>query len=136
MVAANVPMEIDQGEDWTTTIVYTDDFDEPYHLVAPCRLDIKSRQGAIQLTLETPDEEVPEGTIPAIGISEDIGLIQLHIEDSVTASMVPGVYKYDLFVTVNDGDEYAGNQVQRLIAGPCTVNQRITILNGTAPPED
>jgi len=133
MAAANVPMEIDQGEDWTTTIVYTDDFDEPYRVVPPARLDIKNAQGAVQLSLETPDEDVPEGTIPAIGISEEIGLLQLHIEDSVTASMVPGVYKYDLFVTVNDGDEYAGNQVQRLIAGTVTVNQRVTILNGTVP---
>ena len=34
MTAANVPMEIDQGEDWSTTIVYTDDFDEPYNVIA------------------------------------------------------------------------------------------------------
>lgn len=128
MGAANVPMEIDQGEDWTTTIVYTDDFDEPYNVIAPCRLDIKNSQGATQLSLQTPDEEVPDGTIPAIGVSEDIGLIQLHIEDTVTASLQPGVYRYDLFVTVNDGNEYAGNQIQRLIAGTVTVNQRVTVL--------
>jgi hypothetical protein len=128
MSAANVPMEIDQGEDWTTTIVYTDDFDEPYNVIAPCRLDIKNSQGAVQLSLETPDVEVPEGTIPAIGVSEEIGLIQLHIEDSVTKALMPGVYKYDLFVTVNDGNEYAGNQIQRLIAGFVTVNQRVTQL--------
>jgi hypothetical protein len=128
MGAANVPMEIDQGEDWTTTIVYTDDFDEPYNVIAPCRMDIKNQQGAVQLSLATPDEEVLQGTIPQIGVSEDIGLIQLHIEDSVTASLMPGVYKYDLFVTVNDGDEYAGNQIQRLVAGTVTVNQRVTQL--------
>ena len=61
MGAAYVPMEIDQGEDWTTTIVYTDDFDEPYNVIAPCRLDIKSKQGAIQLTLSTPDVDLPGG---------------------------------------------------------------------------
>ena len=128
MAAANVPMEIDQGEDWTTTIVYTDDFDEPYNVIAPCRMDIKNAQGAIQLSLETPDTDVPDGTIPSIGVSEEIGLIQLHIEDAVTASLMPGVYRYDLFVTVNDGNEYAGNQVQRLIYGSVTVNQRVTEL--------
>lgn len=128
MGAANVPMEIDQGEDWTSTIVYTDDFDEPYNVIAPCRLDIKNNQGATQLSLSTPDEEVPEGEIPQIGISEEIGLIQLHIEDTVTKALLPGVYKYDLFVTVNDGDEYAGSQIQRLVAGACTVNQRVTQL--------
>jgi len=128
MGAAFVPMEIDQGEDWTSTIVYTDDFDQPYNVIAPCRMDIKSQQGAVQLSLSTPDVDLPEGTIPEIGVSEEIGLIQLHIEDSVTSSLMPGVYKYDLFVTVNDGDEYAGSQIQRLIAGTCTINQRVTVL--------
>src|SRR4051812_41839279 len=115
MSAAHVPLDIDQGEDWTGTVVYTDDFDIPHNVVAPCRLDIKNGQGAVQLSLTTPDVEPPDGTIPEIMLSSDIGLIQLHIEDSVTAAMVPGVYMYDLFVTINDGNEYAGNQVQRLI---------------------
>ncbi len=128
MAAANVPMEIDQGEDWTASIVYTDDFDQPYNVIPPCRLDIKNAGGATQLSLLTPDTDVPEGTIPDIGLSSEIGLLQLHIEDSVTAALIPGVYKYDLFVTVNDGDEYAGNQVQRLIYGSVTVNQRVTHL--------
>lgn len=128
MSAAFVPMEIDQGEDWTTTIVWTDDFDEPLNVIAPCRMDIKSQTGAIQLSLTTPGTDLEEGTIPQIGLSSDIGLIQLHIEDSVTANMIPGVYKYDLFVTVDDHNEYAGSQVQRLIAGKVTVNQRVTQL--------
>lgn len=128
MGAALVPLDIDQGEDWTAQIVYTDDFDEPYTVIAPCRLDIKNAQGATQLSLTTPVVELPEGTIPDIGLSSDIGMIQIHIEDAVTAALVPGVYKYDLFVTVSDGNEYAGNQVQRLIYGDVTVNQRVTQL--------
>jgi hypothetical protein len=91
-------------------------------------MDIKSNQGAVQLSLSTPDVELEEGSIPEIGISEEIGLIQLHIEDSVTSSLMPGTYRYDLFVTVNDGNEYAGNQIQRLVAGTVTVNQRVTLL--------
>ena len=128
MGAAYVPLDIDQGEDWTAQLVYTDDFDEPYNVVAPCRLDIKNRQGSTQLSLTTPDVELPEGEIPEIGLSSEVGLIQLHIEDAVTAALKAGVYKYDLFVTVNDGNEYAGNQVQRLIQGEVTVNQRVTQL--------
>lgn len=128
MGAAYVPMEIDQGEDWSAQIVYTDDFDQPYNVIAPCRLDIKNAAGATQLSLITPEEELPEGTIPDIGLSSEIGLIQLHIEDAVTGALIPGVYKYDLFVTVNDGNEYSGNQVQRLIRGDVVVNQRTTIL--------
>jgi hypothetical protein len=128
MGAAYVPLEIDQGEDWTAQVVYTDDFDEPYNVVPPCRLDIKNSGGATQLSLLTPEEELPEGEIPAIGLSSEIGVIQLHIEDSVTKELVPGVYQYDLFVTVNDGNEYAGNQVQRLIRGEATVFKSVTEL--------
>lgn len=128
MGAAYVPLDIDQGEDWTSTIVYTDDFDEPYNVIAPCRLDIKNQAGATQLSLTTPDVDLPDGAIPEIGLSSEIGLIQLHIEDDVTAALLPGVYQYDLFITVNDGDEYAGNQVQRLIYGEVTVNKRVTQL--------
>lgn len=130
MSAAVVPIEIDMGEDWTANVVYTDDMDQPYNIIEPCRLDIKNVQGAIQLSLTTPadPELVQDGVIPDILLSSDIGLIQLHIEDTVTANLVPGVYKYDLFVTVNDGNEYSGNQVQRLIKGDVTVNQRVTVL--------
>jgi hypothetical protein len=128
MSAAHVPMDIDQGEDWTSQIVYTDDSDQPYNVVPPCRLDIKNTTGATQLTLTTPEEEVPPGSIPEIGLSSEIGLIQLHIEDDVTKALLPGVYQYDLFVTVDDGNEYAGSQVQRLIRGEVTVNRRITQL--------
>ena len=128
MAAANVPLEIDQGEDWTVSIVYTDDFDQPYNIVEPCRLDVKNNQGATQLSLSTPVDVVPPGYIPEIGISPEIGLLQIHVEDTVTAALMPGVYKYDLFVTVNDGNEYAGNQVQRLIYGDVVVNQRVTLL--------
>jgi hypothetical protein len=128
MGAANVPLMIDQGEDWTAQIVYTNDFDEPYNIVPPCRLDIKSLMGATQLTLATPETTLPEGEIPEIGLSSEIGLIQLHIEDAVTSALIPGNYQYDLFVTVNDGNEYAGNQVQRLIRGEATVFKSVTEL--------
>jgi hypothetical protein len=129
MGAAYVPLDIDQGEDWTGNVIYTDDMDQPYNVVAPCRLDIKNATGATQLSLTTPDiDPVPDGTIPEIGLSSEEGLIQIHIDDQVTGALVPGVYKYDLFVTVNDGSEYAGNQVQRLIRGEVTVNQRVTVL--------
>jgi len=128
MSAAFVPLEIDQGEDWTVSVVYTDDMDEPYNVIAPCRLDIKSQQGATQLSLTTPDVVLPEGTIPQIALSSEIGLLQIHIEDTATAAMIPGTYKYDLFVTVSDGNAYAGDQVQRLIYGDVTVNKRVTTL--------
>ena len=128
MAAALVPLEIYQGEDFTAHIVATDDSDEPLPLIAPCRMDIKSPQGATLHTLETPTEPLPDGEIPSITLSTDIGLIQLHIEDSVTGAFPPGQYHYDLFVTVSDGNAYAGDQALPLIYGPVTVNKRTTVM--------
>ena len=126
MPAANVPLVIDQGEDFATQIVWTDSFDEPYQVIAPCRLDIKNSQNSTQLTLETPADELEDGEIPEIGLSSDIGLIQLHIPYSQTQELVPGEYHYDLFVTVDDGNVYTGPQRTRLLYGQVTVNKRVT----------
>jgi hypothetical protein len=126
MPAAYVPLIIDQGEDWTTQLVWTGDDDEPQQIIAPCRLDIKDNLGATHLTLTTPEVALAEGEIPEISISSEIGLVQLHIEDSATAAPPAGQYQYDLFVTVSDNDVYAGTQVHRLLYGPVTVNKRVT----------
>lgn len=126
MSAANVPLVLDQGEDWTTHIVWTDSFDEPLQVVAPCRMDVKSKSGQTQLSLSTPETPPPEGEIPEIDLSNDIGLIQLHVTKEVTQALQPGEYHYDLFVTVSDEDAYAGLQTIRLLYGTVTVNKRVT----------
>jgi hypothetical protein len=129
MPAAYVPMVIDQGEDFTSSIIWTDELGEPQQVVAPCRMDVRhAASGQIMLSLQTPEEEVPPGDIPAISLSTEIGTIQLHIPKSVTSALVAGQYQYDFFTSVDDGDIYAGDQVQRILAGPVTVNKRITHL--------
>lgn len=125
MPAASVPMVIDQGEDFTTDIIWTDNFDEPVEVSDPCRLEIKDDSGATVFTLESDPDPDP-GDIPGIAISSEIGLLQLHMDHFSTASMTPGFYQYDLFVTMDDGDMVAGPQVTRLLYGNVTVNKRIT----------
>lgn len=126
MTAAFVPIAIDQGEDWTTQIIWTDTYDEPLPVIAPCRLDVKNSTGATVLSPETPETPLPEGEIAEITLSSDIGLVQLHIPKAETSAILPGQYQYDLFVTVNDGDTYAGDQTIRLLYGTCTVSKRTT----------
>lgn len=126
MPAANVPLVIDQGEDFTAQIIWTDDNGNGQPLIAPMRLDVVSGGNQPIISLTTPDSPVPNGTIPEISYSTDIGLIQLHIPKEQTAALPPGLYQYDFFVTVNDGNAYAGNQQFRLIAGQVIVNRRIT----------
>ena len=128
MPAASVPIDIYQGEDYTAHIVCTDDQDEPLPIIAPCRMDIKDATGATLVTLETPADPLPPGEIATITISTDIGLVQLHIEDTVTSAFTPGQYHYDLFVTVDDGGSYAGAQQLPLIYGPVSVQKRTTVM--------
>lgn len=126
MPAANVPLVLDQGEDFTAQIVWTDDFGRAQKMVEPMRLDIAGAGGQVVISLTTPETEITDGTIPEISYSTDIGLIQLHIPKEQTAALPPGVYNYDMFVTVNDGEDYAGNQQFRLLVGTVVVNKRIT----------
>jgi hypothetical protein len=125
MPAANVPMEIDQGEDWTCQILWTDASGDPIAVTIPIRMDIKDQtQTVVSLTTDS----VPAGEIPEVSYSAEVGLIQLHIPSEQTAAMPPGLYQYDLFCSVDDGDVYAGNQQQRLLAGQVVVNKRITVI--------
>lgn len=120
-----LPMELKQGEDWTSQVIWTDDFDEPLPVVHPCRMDIKSTTGQMIHQLET-NPDIPDGEIPSIALSTEMGLVQLHIPNAVTSSILPGEYYYDLFVTVDDGTSYPGPQIISLSYGPVSVFKRFT----------
>ena len=125
MAEAVVPMVINQGEDWTSEVVWTDNYDEPIPVVHPCRMDIKGLDGQTVYQLET-NPDLPEGEIPSIGLSTNVGLIQLHIPYTVTQGLNPGEYHYDLFATVDYGTTFPGPQRERLLYGSVTVNKRVT----------
>lgn len=130
MPAETVPMYIDQGEDWTTQIIFTDPTGEPYQVIHPCRMEIKAKTGETLVTLDTvhPDDFIEGGPPPEIALSEEIGLIQIHIPREQTKTFPPDVYRYDLFVSTTDGGEYADEQVTRLLKGSVTVDKSVTTL--------
>lgn len=122
MPAPIVPMVITQGEDFTSDIIWTDNYDDGMNVVHPCRLEVRAAGGQVVLALDS-DPDIPEGEIPGISISSDIGLVQLHIPKHVTNGLLPGQYFYDMMVTHDDGNEFVGTQAVPLVAGPCTVNK-------------
>jgi len=126
MPAANVPLVIDQGEDFTAQIVWTDEYDRGQAMIPPMRLDIVGAGMSPIISLTTPEEPLPDGDVAEISYSTEIGLIQLHIDKAQTAAIEPGSYRYDLFVTVEN--DLIGPQQVRLLAGPVVVNQRITVM--------
>lgn len=127
MPAANVLLVIDQGEDFTAQIIWTDGRGTPQPVTLPIRLDIMDVTMPV-LSLTTPDEDWPPGDIPEISYSSELGLIQLHIPKEQTSLVPPGMYIYDMFASVDDGGAYAGNQQQRVLAGQVIVNKRITVM--------
>jgi hypothetical protein len=129
MPAANVPLVIYQGEDWTSQVVWTDELDEPIPVVHPCRLDVKTQAGQTVLSLESVVEP-EESVIPGIHLSTEIGLLQLHIPNAMSSALIPGNYHYDLFVTTNDGT-FIGPQAVPLMYGPVSVSKRVTVLQAT-----
>lgn len=124
-MAELLPMDIDQGEDFAADLVWTDMFDEPVQVVHPCRMEIKGFSGQTFVTLES-NPELPEGEVPSINLSSEIGLIQLYIPASITQALLPSEYTYDLFVSTGSATDFAGVQRKRLVYGPVIVNKRTT----------
>lgn len=125
-MAELLPVIIDQGEDWTVELIWTDNFDEPLPVTHPCRMTIKSKAGQTLAELYS-DPDTPDGDIAPITLSTDTGTIQLYLPAEQTGAIPPGQYQYDMFVSM-EGSEPVGNQVSRILYGPVTVNKRITIL--------
>lgn len=124
-MAEYLPIDVDQGEDFAADLIWTDMFDEPVPVVHPCRMEIRGFSGQTFVVLES-NPELPEGEIPSVNLSSEIGLIQLYIPDSITKALLPGEYQYDLFVTTGSADDFAGFQTKRLVYGPVAVHKRTT----------
>ena len=126
MTAGRVDFVMDQGEDWTCQLVWNDFFDNPITVIDPMRMDIKAPSGSvvhslIYVTGLPPDE------IPPITYNSEAGLIQLHIPSTASDDIPGGIYNYDLWVNVDDGDVFTGNQKTPILRGLFEVRQRITL---------
>jgi hypothetical protein len=121
-------LEVDQGEDWSMQVVLQDQWENALTVDRPLQMDIKDILGQLILSLSVPDDPIPDNVVPEMNFSADNGMIQIHIDRNQTAALDPGVYFYDIFVGVNDGDVYAGNQRVRALAGRLLVNKRITTI--------
>lgn len=127
MDTAQVDFHLTQGEDWTSQLFFTDASDTPIPLSNNLRMDIKDITGSSVYNLTTTDVPVDFQTEkPSIVVSEDIGLVQLHLKRDVTKGMSPGNYSFDLFAKITDEGAYAGDQVVCLLRGRVVVHKKIT----------
>lgn len=122
-----VILEIRKGEDWTADFIWSDQYDSGMPIAHPCRMDIKSKDGSTLVSLMT-DPDIPDGEIPGISISPNIGLMQMHIPGSATGSFSPGQYVFDIYATYDDGNDYVGPQYKFLVSGQVQVIKNISTL--------
>lgn len=127
MPGARVDIDVTQGEDFTSQIVWNDFTDNPIRVVTPMRMQIKSQYGQVMTTLDVPDPPLPETEIPPLTYNTDSGMIQIHMSKDVTNAIPSGIYAYDLFCNVDDGEAFAGYQQVQLMYGNLNCKPRITI---------
>lgn len=120
--SVSVNLSIDQGADYGLQIYWTDAGNNPFTVLHPMRMDIKSSTGVVvhSLTTETQDD-----TQPDILYNSDSGLIQLTIPASATSNFPAGQYAYDLFVSYSDEANGLARLV-KLIQGIVYVYGRVT----------
>lgn len=127
MDTAQVTFSLTQGEDWSCQLYFSDAAESPLPLTNNMRMTLKNAVGNPVHTLATTETPVDFQTErPGIVVSEDIGLVQLHIARASTNVLAVGRYSYDLFAMVDDEGIYAGEQAICLLRGHVVVHRRIT----------
>jgi hypothetical protein len=123
--AAQVDLTLDQGSDFGVQIYWVDGDRNPFTVLSPMRMEIKSDLGQVMYTLESDDDQ-PDPTLQTILYNSESGLIQLQIPASATAAFPPGLYSYDLWVTYQDNAVTNATRLRPLIRGNIYVNGRVT----------
>lgn len=123
--SASVDLALDQGADFGIQIYWVDAQQQPFTVLSPMRMDIKNEVGNTVMSLATNDDD-PNAT--TILYNSESGLIQLQLTAAQTATMVPGLYNYDLFVTYQDNAVTMATRLKRLISGTVLVNGRVTTV--------
>jgi len=130
MSAGAVDLVMDQGEDWSVQIFWTDMYNNAIEVADPMRMDIKNDAGQVIYALQYGSLE---GSVAVIDYAGPTGFIQLQIPSAITRDLVPGNYFYDLFVTMPDIDSDIPFKLTRLIYGNLVVQAKVTDLNGIIP---
>ena len=123
MSAGVVDLVIDQGEDWSIQIFWTDMYNNALPVVDPMQMDIKNDAGQVIYSMMYG---VLEGTVETISYAGDSGFIQLQIPAAITNQFVPGNYYYDLFISTPDPDSDIPVKRTRLIKGQVFVDAKVS----------
>jgi hypothetical protein len=96
MIPGNLPFTVRQGESFNQEIYFKYEDTSSYPLTGcTAKMDVRTNPGSEAIV------RISSGN--GITIDEDEGSIQLEIDKTVTATLKPGSYVYDLFITDGGG---------------------------------
>lgn len=113
------------GGDFAAQVFWTDEYGDPVPVTEPILLDVKDANGQIAMRFSTDGDPA---SAPTISYASSAGFFQLTAPNSVTATLVPGRYVFDLFAAVADSASPFQRQVQQVVGGVLSALPRITKL--------
>lgn len=122
-------IEIVIGEDFAAQIFWTSEYGDPIPVSDPVLMDVKDANGQIAMRFNSVLDAEDS---PRIDITGYIGFFQLTAPRSVTSTLIPGKYRFDLFAAVAEPAQPFPFQVQQVVSGYVIATPRVTILEGAA----
>jgi hypothetical protein len=120
-----VVIEITQGEDFAAQIYWSDELGDPQSLTTPCRMDVRDTDNALVMQFKTGNTVASQATLV---LSANAGFLQMSCPKEVTRVLQAGRYRFDLFVTANNGVQPFPAQVVPILEGWIDIQARTTIL--------
>lgn len=120
-----VIIEIDAGEDFAAQLYWLQDNGDPQNITSPCRMDVRDSAGTLLTQFKTGNTA---STQACITLSSTAGYLQLSAPNTVTRSLQPGTYVFDLFATLTGGNSPFTTQQVPVCSGYVVVKPRVTIM--------
>lgn len=119
MAAAQYDLALEQGATFRLTITWTDSGGTPINLTgATAHMSIRSQVANTDTGAPWADLTTANGGITLGGAA---GTIAILVTDAQTATMTQARGRYDLYVTLSNGDR------DRLMEGAVTVDPQVTV---------
>jgi len=125
----NLEIELTAGEDFAAQIYWTDEDGDPIPIQEPCRLEVRDSAGLLVMQFAT-ENAASYATKAAIILTGSQGLMQISVPTSITKTVAPGTYLFDLWATTADGVSPFASADSPVASGTFIVLPRITIMEG------
>ena len=121
MTTARAHITVDQGADFGMQLIWTDQNNQPYRVVHPCRMQVRANTG--QCILDVVSHASPGK--PRLAYSTDGGVIQMMVSSGVTRRLPVGKHSFDLLASYED-QVNGVRRIAKVLSGTLTVEPTLT----------